>query len=100
MARRVTNEPQPASSTFEHMHTLQTLRPMTDAERAKAPPVWHPMVRGASGDKTQVALHQPIYNDQIEGMANDEAIALIAELAAFAGSRSSPTRTVGKLTPW
>ena len=74
-----------ARHNFEHMHTLQTLRPMTDAERAKVPPVWHPMVRVHPVTKRKSLYISPIYNDQIEGMANDEAIALIAELAAFAG---------------
>ena len=70
---------------FEHMHTLQPLKPLTDAERAALPPVWHPLVRVHPVTGRTSLYISPIYNDEIEGMAPAEAIALVAELAAFAG---------------
>jgi alpha-ketoglutarate-dependent taurine dioxygenase len=74
-----------ARHNFEHMHTLQTLRPMTDEERAKVPPVWHPMVRVHPVTRRKSVYISPIYNDEVEGLSRDQSLALIAELASFAG---------------
>jgi alpha-ketoglutarate-dependent taurine dioxygenase len=74
-----------ARHNFEHMHTLQTLKPMTDAERAKVPPVWHPMVRVHPVTGRKSVYISPIYNDEIEGLSREASLALIAELAEFAG---------------
>ncbi|MGS0754778.1 TauD/TfdA dioxygenase family protein [Roseateles sp. GG27B] len=74
-----------ARHNFEHLHTLQTLRPLTDAERAAMPPVWHPMVRVHPVTGRQSLYISPIYNDQVEGLSGPESLALIAELAQFAG---------------
>jgi len=74
-----------ARHNFEHMHTLQTLRPLTDAERAAMPPVWHPMVRVHPVTGRESLYISPIYNDQVEGLSGAESLALIAELAEFAG---------------
>lgn len=74
-----------ARHNFEHMHTLQTLKPLTDEERASMPPVWHPMVRVHPVTGRKSLYISPIYNDEVEGLPTQEARALIAELAAFAG---------------
>jgi taurine dioxygenase len=74
-----------ARHNFEHMHTLQTLRPLTDAERAAMPPVWHPMIRVHPVTGRPSLYISPIYNDQIEGLSDADSLALIAELAQFAG---------------
>ncbi len=75
-----------ARHNFEHMHTLQTLKPMTDAERAKVPPVWHPMVRVHPVTGRKSVYISPIYNDEVEGLSRAQSLELIAELATFAGS--------------
>ncbi len=74
-----------ARHNFEHMHTLQTLRPMTDAERAAVPPVWHPLVRLHPVTGRTSLYISPIYNDAVEDLDSAGALALIAELAEFAG---------------
>ena len=74
-----------ARHNFEHMHTLQTLKPMTPEERAAVPPAWQPMVRIHPVTKRKSLYISPIYNDQVEGMSPEAAKALIAELGAFAG---------------
>lgn len=76
-----------ARHNFEHMHTLQTLKPMTAEERAAVPPVWQPMVRIHPVTKRKSLYISPIYNDEVEGMSPEAAKALIAELAEFAGQR-------------
>ena len=73
-----------ARHNFEHMHTLQPLEPMTDAERAAVPPVWHPLVRVHPLTGARSLYISPIYNDGVEGLSPAAAQALIAELAEFA----------------
>ena len=69
---------------FGHLTTLAPIRPLTEAERASMPPVWQPM-RRRHPITGRVSLYiSPIYNDAIEGMADDEAVALVAELTEFA----------------
>ena len=74
-----------ARHNFEHMQTLQTLKPLTDAERAAMPPVWHPLIRVHPVTGRKSLYISPIYNDEVEGLTTQEGRALIAELAAFAG---------------
>ena len=74
-----------ARHNFEHMHTLQPLRPMTDAERAAVPPVWHPLARVHPVTQRKSLYISPIYNDQVEGLSPAEGQALIKELTDFAG---------------
>ena len=74
-----------ARHNFEHMHTLQTLKPMTDEERAAVPPVWQPMVRLHPVTERKSLYISPIYNDEVEGMSPEAGRALIKELAEFAG---------------
>ena len=74
-----------ARHNFEHMHTLQTLKPMTDEERAAVPPVLQPLVRLHPVTRRKSLYISPIYNDEVEGMSPAAGIALIKELAEFAG---------------
>ena len=74
-----------ARHNFENMHTLKPLKPMTDAERAAVPPVWHPLVRKHPVSGRTSLYISPIYNDAVEGLSPAESRALIAELADFAG---------------
>jgi alpha-ketoglutarate-dependent taurine dioxygenase len=76
-----------ARHNFEHMHTLQTLKPLTPEERAAMPPVWQPMVRVHPVTKRKALYISPIYNDEVEGLSPAAAKALVAELAEFAGQR-------------
>ncbi|MGE8163676.1 TauD/TfdA dioxygenase family protein [Paraburkholderia sp. NPDC080076] len=70
---------------FEFLQKQNKLKPLTDAERAAMPPVWQPMVRKHPVTGRKSLYISPIYNEDVEGMPRDEARALIAELAAFAG---------------
>lgn len=74
-----------ARHNFEHMHTLKPLKPMTDAERAAVPPVWHPLVRVHPVTGRKSLYISPIYNDQVEGLSTEEGFALLRELTEFAG---------------
>ena len=74
-----------ARHNFENMHSLKPLKPMTDAERAAVPPVWHPLVRKHPVSGRTSLYISPIYNDAVEGLSPDDSRALIAELAEFAG---------------
>ena len=73
-----------ARHNFENMHTLKPLKPMTDAERAAVPPVWHPLVRKHPVSGRTSLYISPIYNDAVEGLSPADSRALIAELADFA----------------
>ena len=73
-----------ARHNFENMHTLKPLKPMTDAERAAVPPVWHPLVRKHPVSGRTSLYISPIYNDEVEGLSPADSRALIAELADFA----------------
>ena len=74
-----------ARHNFEHMHTLKPLKPMTDAERAAVPPVWHPLVRVHPVTGRTSLYISPIYNDGVEGLSDSDAQALLAELTEFVG---------------
>lgn len=69
---------------FGNLHRLQDLKPMTEAERAAVPPIWHPMVRRHPVTGRKSLFISPIYNNQVEGMDDAAAKALIDELTAFA----------------
>jgi alpha-ketoglutarate-dependent taurine dioxygenase len=69
---------------FGHMHTQRPLKPMTEAEKAKVPPVWQPMVRRHPVTGRKSLYISPIYNDEVEGMSTAEAQRLIEMLTAFA----------------
>ena len=71
---------------FGHMHVIEPrLRPLTDAERAAMPPVWHPLVRVHPITGRKSLYISPIYNDAVEGLSPEESRELIAELTEFAG---------------
>ena len=49
------------------------------------PAVWQPMVRKHPITGRKSLYISPIYNDKVEGMDDEDAVALINELAEFAG---------------
>jgi taurine dioxygenase len=69
---------------FGHMHTLATLKPLTEEEKAAMPPVWQPMVRKHPVTGCKSLYISPIYNNAIEGMEPDQARRLIAQLTEIA----------------
>ena len=69
---------------FEYLTTLAPVRPLTDEERAAMPPVWQPMRRRHPVTGRTSLYISPIYNDAIEGLADDDAITLVNELTEFA----------------
>ncbi|KAF3996468.1 TauD/TfdA dioxygenase family protein [Glaciimonas immobilis] len=70
---------------FEFLQKQNSLRPLTDAERAAMPPVWQPLVRIHPVTGRKSLYISPIYNEQVEGMAPGAGRDLIAELTAFSG---------------
>jgi alpha-ketoglutarate-dependent taurine dioxygenase len=70
---------------FEHLSRISGARKPTEKERALMPAVWQPMVRLHPVTKRKSLYISPIYNDQVEGMENEDAINFISELADFAG---------------
>ncbi len=72
-----------ARHDFENLHRLKPLRPLTEEERARMPPVWQPMVRRHPETGEASLYISPIYNDAVEGLEAPEAAALIARLEAF-----------------
>ncbi|MCY3669951.1 MAG: TauD/TfdA family dioxygenase [Alphaproteobacteria bacterium] len=72
-----------ARHDFENLHRLKPLKPLTDEERARMPPVWQPIVR-RHPETGQASLYiSPIYNDAVEGMDPQGAAALVERLEAF-----------------
>jgi len=69
---------------FGNLHRLRALKPMTEAEKAKVPPVWQPMVRKHPVTGRTSLYISPIYNTAIEGMADEAAKRLIDDLTEFA----------------
>jgi alpha-ketoglutarate-dependent taurine dioxygenase len=69
---------------FANLHRLRTLKPMTEAEKAKVPPVWQPMVRRHPVTGRTSLYISPIYNTEIEGMDKEGAKRLIDALTEFA----------------
>lgn len=60
-------------------------RKPTQAESEAMPAVWQPLVRRHPVTGRKSLYISPIYNDAIEGMDDAEAVALVGELADFAG---------------
>ncbi|MGI9478758.1 MAG: TauD/TfdA dioxygenase family protein [Hyphomicrobiaceae bacterium] len=82
---KVQVEGRKACHDFDMLSRLTGAPRATDAERAAMPPIWQPMVRRHPVTGRKSLYISPIYNDAIEGMADDAAVALIKELAEFAG---------------
>ena len=74
-----------ARHDFEMLSRITGGRAPTPEERAAMPPVWQPMVRRHPVTGRASLYISPIYNDRIEGMEDGEAMALVEELAEFAG---------------
>ncbi|MBT4490341.1 MAG: TauD/TfdA family dioxygenase [Rhodospirillaceae bacterium] len=74
-----------ACHDFGHLATLGPIKPLTEAERQAMPPVWQPLVRSHPITERTCLFLSPIYNNAIEGMDEDEAVELVAELNEFAG---------------
>ncbi len=74
-----------ARHDFDMLSRLTGAPRATEQERAAMPAVWQPLVRRHPVTGRKSLYVSPIYNDAIEGMADDEAVALVAELAEFAG---------------
>ena len=74
-----------ARHNFGHLHTLAELKPLTEEETAAMPPVWQPMVRRHPVTGRESLYISPIYNDEVEGMAADQASRLINALTELAG---------------
>lgn len=70
---------------FEHLSRITGGPKPTAAERAAMPPIWQPMVRRHPVTGRKSLYISPIYNDQIEGMSDDEAVAFVRDLAEFSG---------------
>lgn len=74
-----------ARHDFEMLSRLTGAPKPTDAERAAMPAVWQPLVRRHPVTGRKSLYISPIYNDAVEGIGDDEAGTLIAELTEFAG---------------
>jgi alpha-ketoglutarate-dependent taurine dioxygenase len=74
-----------ARHDFAHLTTLAPIKPLSEDERRAMPPVWQPMVRRHPVTGRKSLFISPIYNDAIEGMEDDDAVALVAELTELAG---------------
>ena len=68
---------------FGHLTTLAPIKPLSEEERAAMPPVWQPMRRQHPVTGRTSLYISPIYNAAIEGMANAEALDVIARLTEF-----------------
>ncbi len=73
-----------ARHNFGHMHTQRPLKPMTEEEKAKVPPIWQPMVRKHPVTGRKSLYISPIYNDEVEGMGAADGKRLIDDLTEFA----------------
>jgi len=69
---------------FGHLHKLADLKPQTEEEKAAVPPIWQPLVRIHPVTRRKSLYISPIYNDEVEGMEQAQARALIRELTEFA----------------
>lgn len=74
-----------ARHDFAHLTTLAPIKPLTEAERQAMPAVWQPMLRQHPVTGRKSLFISPIYNDAIEGMADEAAVALVGQLAELAG---------------
>ncbi len=73
-----------ARHDFGYLHAFAKLKPLSAEERAAMPPVWQPMVRRHPVTGRRSLYISPIYNDQVEGMSEQDTTAFIEELATFA----------------
>ena len=67
------------------------------------PAVWQPMVRKHPITGRKSLYISPIYNDKVEGMDDEDAVALINELAEFAGQEQfvyRHKRKAGDIVMW
>ena len=74
-----------ARHDFAMLSRISGARKPTAEEQAAMPPVWQPMVRRHPVTGRESLYISPIYNDRIEGMADNEAIEFVGQLAEFAG---------------
>lgn len=74
-----------ARHDFSMLSRIADARKPTAEEHAAMPPVWHPMIRKHPITGRPSLFISPIYNDAVEGLDDEEALDLIAELAEFAG---------------
>ena len=74
-----------ARHDFAMLSRISGARKPTAEEQAAMPPIWQPMVRRHPVTGRKSLYISPIYNDQIEGMDDEDAAAFIEELATFAG---------------
>ena len=72
-----------ARHDFSMLHRLTGAPPPTPAEQAAMPPTWHPMVRRHPVSGRKSLYISSIYNDAIEGMADEAARKLLEELTEF-----------------
>jgi taurine dioxygenase len=73
-----------ACHDFGYLMNLGAIKPLTEAERQAMPPVWQPMVRQHPVTGRKSLFISPIYNNAVEGMEDDAAVALVAELTGIA----------------
>ena len=73
-----------ACHDFGHLATLAPIKPLSPSEREAMPPVWQPMIRQHPVTGQKSLFISPIYNNAVEGMDDEAALALIAELAELA----------------
>jgi len=73
-----------ACHDFDKLSRIANAKKASSEEREAMPPVWQPLVRRHPITQKKSLFISPIYNDEIEGMSNAEALDLIEELTAFA----------------
>jgi taurine dioxygenase len=74
-----------ARHDFGYLAKLAAIKPLDEAERRAMPPVWQPLVRRHPVTGNESLYISPIYNDAVEDMADEDAVALVKELTEFAG---------------
>ena len=83
-----------ARHDFDMLARVAGAKKASAEEAAAMPPVWQPMIRTHPVTGRKSLFISPIYNDKIEGMDDEESIALIEELAEFAGQEQFVYRHV------
>jgi len=77
-----------ALHVFESKFSPRKLRPLDEQSRAVLPPpTWHPLVRVHPENGRKALYLNPVRIEAIDGMPEDEALALVAELIAHATHR-------------
>jgi alpha-ketoglutarate-dependent taurine dioxygenase len=82
--QRQRTEGRKACHDFGYLMNLGAIKPLTEAERHAMPPVWQPLVRQHPVTGRKSLFISPIYNNAVEGMDDDAAVALVAELTEIA----------------